>query len=161
MKWVVESTTRNLVVRLALSLAGLLWAVTAHAQGAAPDKPGIRAVTAFVTLDKDNYAARMDEAAQFLAQAKTALNQAGFPGANGRVTTQPFPQYIKGMTREQAIASVGYPLTSENVSLDAPMWKIWRSSHGEYDLNFKPNGRIGSITGDDDVTSQVVYHPDK
>jgi hypothetical protein len=66
-----------------------------------------------------------------------------------------------GMTREQAIASVGYPLTSENVSLDAPMWKIWRSSHGEYDLNFKPNGRIGSITGDDDVTSLVIYHPDK
>jgi len=66
-----------------------------------------------------------------------------------------------GMTREQAIASVGYPLTSENVSLDAPTWKIWRSTHGEYDLNFKPNGRIGSISGDDDVTSLVVYHPGK
>jgi len=90
MKWVFEGTARNLnlAMRLALSLAGLLWAVSAHAQGAvderaAQDKPGIRAVTAFVTLDKDNYAARMDEAAQFLAQAKTALNQAGFPGAGG------------------------------------------------------------------------------
>src|SRR5215469_13017564 len=109
MKRVVEGTTRNLAI--GLGLAGLLWAATAHAQPAAPrqseDKPGIRAVTAFVTLDKDNYAQRMDEAAQFLAQAKTALNQAGFPGAGGRITTEPFPQYIKGMTRDQALALIG------------------------------------------------------
>jgi hypothetical protein len=64
-----------------------------------------------------------------------------------------------GMTREQAIAAVGYPLTSENVSLDAPMWRIWRSSHGEYDLNFGENGRIKSVTGDDSVTALVVYQP--
>ncbi len=64
-----------------------------------------------------------------------------------------------GMTREQAIASIGYPLTSENVSLDAPMWRIWRSSHGEYDLNFGADGRIKSVTGDDSVTSLVIYQP--
>jgi hypothetical protein len=64
-----------------------------------------------------------------------------------------------GMTREQAIASIGYPLTSENVSLDAPTWRIWRSSRGEYDLNFGAEGRIKSITGDDSVTSLVIYQP--
>jgi hypothetical protein len=64
-----------------------------------------------------------------------------------------------GMTREQAIASIGYPLTSENESVDAPMWRIWRSSHGEYDLNFGADGRIKSITGEDSVTSLVVYQP--
>src|ERR1700682_4800228 len=36
-----------------------------------------------------------------------------------------------GMTREQAIASIGYPLTSENASLNEPVWRMWRSSHGE------------------------------
>jgi hypothetical protein len=66
---------------------------------------------------------------------------------------------IVGMTREQAIASIGYPLTSENVSLDAPTWRIWRSSHGEYDLNFGADGRIKSVTGDDGVTSLVTYQP--
>jgi len=64
-----------------------------------------------------------------------------------------------GMTREQAIASIGYPLTSENISLDAPTWRIWRSSHGEYDLNFGADGRIKSITGEDSVTSLVIYQP--
>ncbi|HXR94264.1 MAG TPA: DUF711 family protein, partial [Rhizomicrobium sp.] len=106
----------NLALRLTLGLAAILWAAAAQAQNAPPqssiqnaatDKPGIRAVTAFVTLDKDNYAGRMDEAAKFLGEAKTALNQAGFPGANGRVTTEPFPQYIKGMTRDQALALIG------------------------------------------------------
>lgn len=66
---------------------------------------------------------------------------------------------MAGMTREQAIASIGYPLTSENISLDAPMWRIWRSSRGEYDLNFGADGRIKSITGDDSVTALVVYQP--
>jgi hypothetical protein len=64
-----------------------------------------------------------------------------------------------GMTREQAIASIGYPLSSENVSLDAPTWRIWRSSHGEYDLNFGADGRVKSVTGDDGVTSVVIYQP--
>jgi hypothetical protein len=65
------------------------------------------------------------------------------------------------MTREQAIAAVGYPLTSENVSLNDPVWRMWRSSHGEYDLNFDVDGRLKSITGDDSVTSLVSYQPGK
>ena len=64
-----------------------------------------------------------------------------------------------GMTREQAIAAVGYPLTSENASLNDPVWRIWRSSHGEYQLNFAADGRINSVTGDDSVTNRVVYQP--
>ncbi|MEI9892077.1 MAG: DUF711 family protein [Caulobacteraceae bacterium] len=95
----------NLAARLCLGLAGLLWAAGAHAQGAT-DYPRIRAVTAFVTLGKDDYAARLDEAAKFLATAKTALNQAGFGGAGGRVTTNPFPQYTKGLKREEALALI-------------------------------------------------------
>jgi uncharacterized protein len=144
MKRIVEGATRNLnlAMRLALSLADLLWAVSAHAQSGVepPDRPGIRAVTAFVTLDKDNYAARMDEAAQFLAAAKTALNQAGFPGANGRVTTEPFPQYIKGMTREQALALIG------------ALKQVARKDHVA--LNIGP-----AMMNDDDDTSAAALLP--
>lgn len=64
-----------------------------------------------------------------------------------------------GMTREQAIVSVGYPLTSENASLDAASWRIWRSTHGEYDLNFRADGHLDSVTGEPEVTSLVLYRP--
>jgi hypothetical protein len=66
-----------------------------------------------------------------------------------------------GMTREQAIVSVGYPVTSENASLDAAIWRIWRSRRGEYQLNFKPDGRLASVTGDDDVASAMIYRAGK
>jgi hypothetical protein len=64
-----------------------------------------------------------------------------------------------GMSREQVIIAVGYPLTSENLSLDAPQWRMWRSSHGEYQLNFSRDGRLTSVTGDGSVTSLVVFQP--
>ena len=64
---------------------------------------------------------------------------------------------VVGMTREQAIVAIGYPLTSENGPLESSTWKMWRSTHGEYDLNFGPDGRLTSITGDDEAVSQMVY----
>jgi uncharacterized protein (UPF0210 family) len=66
-------------------------------------RPRIRAVTAFIEIDKTNYAAKVEEAQGFLTKAKEALNAAGFEGANGRITTQPFPAYTKGMDRTEAV----------------------------------------------------------
>jgi hypothetical protein len=74
---------------------------------AAEVRPRIRAVTAFIEIDSNNYASRIEDAQKFLAAAKEALNKAGFEGAGGRITTQPFPQYTKGMTTEGAVAFVG------------------------------------------------------
>jgi uncharacterized protein (UPF0210 family) len=70
---------------------------------AADNRPRIRAVTAFIEIDRNNYSARIDETQKFLATAKEALNRAGFEGAGGRITTQPFPVYTKGMPREEAL----------------------------------------------------------
>jgi hypothetical protein len=94
----------NLIARLCLCLAGAAWGAVALAQEAPQDRPPIRAVTAFIDVDKDSYAARMDEASRFLSAARTALNEAGFAGAGGRITTQPFPQYVRGMQRDEALA---------------------------------------------------------
>jgi len=69
----------------------------------------------------------------------------------GRVTV--------GMTREQAIVAIGYPLTSENASTTEPVWRMWRSSRGEYDLHFEPNGRLGSVTGEPEVVNAMLYQP--
>jgi hypothetical protein len=70
---------------------------------AADSRPRIRAVTAFIEVDRNNYAAKIDETQKFLAGAKEALNRAGFEGAGGRITTQPFPVYTKGLQHEEAL----------------------------------------------------------
>src|SRR5215470_1754060 len=72
----------------------------------AQTRPRIRAVTAFIEIDGNNYTAKVEEAQAFLAKAKEALNAAGFEGAGGRITTQPFPAFTKGMSRESAVALV-------------------------------------------------------
>ncbi|MGH8314071.1 MAG: hypothetical protein ACRETU_02840, partial [Steroidobacterales bacterium] len=64
-----------------------------------------------------------------------------------------------GMTREQAIISIGYPLTSENPSLDAPMWRHWVSSFEEYQLVWGPDGRIKEITAPEMIRNRIVYMP--
>jgi hypothetical protein len=66
-----------------------------------------------------------------------------------------------GMTRDQCIVAVGYPLTSENVTLDAATWRMWRSSSGEYQLNFSRDGHLTSITGDVETTYAMTYKPGK
>lgn len=73
---------------------------------AADSRPRIRAVTAFIEIDSNNYAARIEETQKFLAGAKDVLNRAGFEGAGGRITTNPFPQFTKGMKREDAVALI-------------------------------------------------------
>src|SRR2546430_9887258 len=91
----------------ALSCAILACAAGAPRAASAQVRPRIRAVTAFIEIDPNNYAARIQEAQKFLVIAKDALNKAGFEGAGGRITTQPFPQYTKGMKAEDAVAFVG------------------------------------------------------
>jgi uncharacterized protein len=93
---------------LTLSFAALACAAgSVRPAGAAEVRPRIRAVTAFIEIDQNNYASRIEEAQKFLASAQDALNKAGFEGAGGRITTQPFPQYTKGMKAEDAVAFVG------------------------------------------------------
>ena len=70
-------------------------------------RPRIRAVTAFIEIDRNNYTTKVEDAQKFLAAAQSALNKAGFEGAGGRITTQPFPQYTKGMKTEDAVAFIG------------------------------------------------------
>jgi uncharacterized protein (UPF0210 family) len=69
----------------------------------ADSRPGIRAVTAFIEIDRNNYAAKIEETQKFLAVAREALNRAGFDGAGGRITTQPFPVYTKGLPHDEAL----------------------------------------------------------
>jgi uncharacterized protein len=92
---------------LAVCLSVLAFGANAGPASSAEVRPRIRAVTAFIEIDSNNYNARIQEAQKFLANAKDALNKAGFEGAGGRITTQPFPQYTRGMSTADAVAFVG------------------------------------------------------
>jgi uncharacterized protein len=81
---------------LAFSLAALAYA--------ADSRPRVRAITAFVEVDQNNPTAAIEDAGKFLVTAKEAVNKAGFEGGAGRVTTQPFPVYTKGVNRDDALA---------------------------------------------------------
>ena len=66
-------------------------------------KPKIRAITAFVRLNRAAYQAQVAEAMKMLHAAKEAFTKAGYEVETLRITTQPFPEYTKGMTPEQAL----------------------------------------------------------
>ncbi len=70
----------------------------------APQKPKIRAVTAFVRLDRAQYKPQIAEALKFLRQAKSAYEKSGYEVQTIRITTQPFPEYTKGLSNEQVLA---------------------------------------------------------
>ena len=92
---------------LILCCAIVACAADAPRASSAEIRPRIRAVTAFIEIDPGNYTERIQEAQKFLATAKDALNKAGFDGAGGRITTQPFPQYTRGMKTADAVRFIG------------------------------------------------------
>src|ERR1700730_8111843 len=69
-----------------------------------PDKPRIRAITAFVNLDRTQYQPQIDDAVKMLKYARTVYESRGFEVQTIRIATQPFPEYTKGLTTEQALA---------------------------------------------------------
>jgi len=54
----------------------------------------------------------------------------------------------RGMTREQVLMSVGYPISSETPRLDAPTWRYWVSSFAEFQVLFDDGGRVREVIAD-------------
>src|ERR1051326_7689562 len=96
--------------RFAITLFFLLLTLSAgFAQSSATNaaqpatRPKIRAITAFIRLNRATYQAQVAEALKMLHAANDAFTKAGYDVETLRITTQPFPEYTKGMTPEQAL----------------------------------------------------------
>ena len=76
----------------------------ACAAASADSRPKVRAVTAFVDIDAKGYSAQIGDTMRFLNSARDAYKRAGFDVETVRIVTQPFPRYIQGMKREDALA---------------------------------------------------------
>jgi uncharacterized protein len=104
---------------LALAIAGAAF-------GAGP-RPKVRAITAFIDVDAQNYTRQIEDAVKFLNGAREAYRAAGWEVETIRIATQPFPQYTKGLSREAALGvlrgidSLGAKL-SFTPSIGPAMW---------------------------------------
>ena len=63
---------------------------------------------------------------------------------------------IKGMTREQVLMSVGYPVSSETHNLDDKTWRFWLFSFSEFRCKFDDKGYLIDVEGDADTKSKVM-----
>lgn len=63
---------------------------------------------------------------------------------------------MPGMTREQVLMAIAYPVASENPSLDAPVWRYWRDSWSEFQVQFDEKGLVKTVVGDPVALSRVL-----
>jgi hypothetical protein len=88
--------------RILIGLCTLLCALPLAAQQTSKH-PNVRAITAFVRIDAQNYPAQMNEALTFLIAAREDFTRAGWNVQTIRITTQPFPEYTKGLSKAEAV----------------------------------------------------------
>jgi len=70
---------------------------------AAKPKTKIRAVTAFVRVERGSYQIQMSEAVKFLKIAQTTFESRDFTVQTLRIATQPFPEYTQGMSHDEVL----------------------------------------------------------
>lgn len=93
-----------------VTLIALLLSAAAQAQRTPPSpppdpaKPKIRAITAFVNLDRAQYQQQIADAMTMLKRARTIFESRDYEVETIRISTQPFAEYTKGLTSEQALA---------------------------------------------------------
>ena len=63
----------------------------------------MRAITAFINLDRSQYQLQIAETAKFLGYAQTVFESRGYTVETLRIATQPFPQYTKGLSTDEAV----------------------------------------------------------
>ena len=86
-----------LILILLIGCAATLWG------GDVPRKPRVRAITAFVSIDRSAFAKQIQDTLTMLRKAKSAFEKGGYEVQTIRITTQPFPQYTRGITKAEAL----------------------------------------------------------
>jgi uncharacterized protein (UPF0210 family) len=66
-------------------------------------KPKVRAVTAFVRLDRSNYARQIDETMAVLTAAKSEFAKRGYETQTLRIVTQPLAELLQGLSDREAL----------------------------------------------------------
>ena len=115
---------KRILIVWCVLLSALALAAQQQATQQRSKHPNVRAITAFVRIDAQNYPAQMGEAIKFLTAAQAEYTRAGWNVQTVRITTQPFPEYTKGMAKGDAVKLL--------LAIDA-----WATEHNA-DLNIGP-----------------------
>lgn len=70
----------------------------------AAEKPKVRAITAFIRLDTAQYQQQVADTLTMLRSAKARFELAGYEVQTIRITTQPFTEYTRGMSKQNILA---------------------------------------------------------
>ncbi len=106
----MNSTTRVAKRKASRFAITLLLAVAFAAPLAAQEmkeKPKVRAITAFLHLDRTTYATQIADTLKMLRRAKAVMEKGGYEVQTIRIVTQPFPEYTKGLSRDAALKFFG------------------------------------------------------
>ncbi|MFZ0212711.1 MAG: DUF711 family protein [Candidatus Acidiferrales bacterium] len=76
---------------------------TSRAASPADNRPKVRAITAFISLEPAHYETQIAETLAALKKIKAAYEKAGFEVQTMRITTQPFPEYTRNLSDSQAL----------------------------------------------------------
>ena len=68
-----------------------------------PPKPKVRAITGFITIDAKSWPSQLEQAVKFLNTVRDNVKAAGYDVAGIRISTQPFPDYTRGLSRADAL----------------------------------------------------------
>src|SRR5260370_16390440 len=130
------------VAVMLLALAGNCGIVRAQAKNSpAPAKPKIRAITAFINLDRAQYQQQVADALKMLRRAQTTFESRGYQVQTIRIATQPFPEYTKGLTKEQ-------PIPFSNQYNHLPIKEKFAASIGPAMLNADDSAAQGELLGE-------------
>jgi len=128
---------KQIAVAVILILSGLLAGQTGSI--ATPSSnPKVRAITAFVRLDREKYQQQIAEALVVLRKAKAEFEASGYEVETIRVTTQPLAELIAGIPEDQALAF---------------LTQLERLSEKE---NFLPNVGPGMMHDSDDPATMLL-----
>jgi uncharacterized protein len=94
---------QRLALAILLSLAAPVAAQNSSTSTTASN-PKVRAITAFVRLDRATYEKQVADALAVLLKARNEFEAAGYQVETVRLTTQPLAELVAGMTEEQALA---------------------------------------------------------
>ncbi len=85
-------------------LIGTLLSAAVGGPASAAEKPKVRTITAFIRLDTTIYKQQIADSLTMLRNAKARFELAGYEVETIRISTQPFPEYTRAMSKQAALA---------------------------------------------------------